>query len=64
MNCQYIAGKPTANDMCKCGEPTTGHGPYCAEHLAICITHRERKSREEALAGIMFLKRRGPTNPI
>lgn len=36
MNCQYIAGEPTDNDLCKCGKLRQDRSAYCEEHHAIC----------------------------
>jgi len=35
MICQWIPGEPSADDRCKCGEPTEDSKPYCycAKHL-------------------------------
>ena len=38
--CQFIAGQPTVDDACKCGEPTLPGWPYCAEHRARCYQRR------------------------
>ena len=40
--CQYIAGKPTGDDACKCRKPTSERGIYCPEH--------ELRSRRKKLA--------------
>lgn len=34
--CQWIEGEPTADESCKCGEPTVAgrHAPYCHNHMA------------------------------
>ena len=32
--CQWIAGEPSADDACKCGEPVTPGRPYCDAHWA------------------------------
>lgn len=32
--CQFIEGKPTFSDNCKCGQPTDG-GPWCEVHWAM-----------------------------
>jgi hypothetical protein len=34
--CQFIAGTPTIEEDCKCGEPTVKGFSYCEEHLARC----------------------------
>lgn len=30
--CQWIAGEPSWDDACKCGQPVAPGRPYCAEH--------------------------------
>ncbi len=30
--CQYISGKPTGSDACKCGDPVYGSSAYCSTH--------------------------------
>ena len=32
--CQYIAGRPSSDDACKCGRPVKPRSPYCPEHAA------------------------------
>ncbi len=39
--CQYIAGRPSADDTCKCGRPSLPRSAYCAEHHARCWTTEE-----------------------
>ena len=34
--CQFIAGKPSPDDTCKCGREVKPHSPYCPEHDARC----------------------------
>lgn len=34
--CQYIAGEPSANDDCKCGEETIEGSGYYAHHEWLC----------------------------
>lgn len=34
--CQFIAGEPLIDDVCKCGEPAQVGSSYCPEHHAIC----------------------------
>jgi len=34
--CQYIEGKPTIDDACKCGEPAQVGSSYCPPHHAVC----------------------------
>jgi GcrA cell cycle regulator len=33
--CQFIAGEPSADDACKCGEPVLEGSSYCAKHHAV-----------------------------
>lgn len=47
--CQFIGGDPSANDACKCGNPTIDGGPYCAHHLERCtMPDRTKASRLKA----------------
>ena len=41
--CQYIAGKPSADDACKCRRPTKQGSSYCPCHSELC-----RKTEEAA----------------
>lgn len=34
--CQFIAGEPSIDEACKCGEPAQVGSSYCPEHHAIC----------------------------
>ena len=34
--CQYIAGKPSADDACKCRRPTKQGSSYCPRHSELC----------------------------
>lgn len=38
--CQYIEGRPEANDACKCGKPVLENSSYCAKHDVICWRER------------------------
>ena len=40
--CQWIEGQPSADDACKCGQPTQRGGPYCAAHHARRWRKRQR----------------------
>ncbi len=40
--CQWPVGEITADDSWKCGKPAT-NGPYCAEHMAMAYTKKERE---------------------
>lgn len=57
--CQFIKGKPTADDKCKCGKPVVAEASYCAKHLAKCTIKRRRRTVEEAMAGVAYNIRRG-----
>jgi len=52
--CQWIVSEPTADDACKCAEPSLPNSPYCAEHTAQCYNKRPRPS-EEARQPFSFL---------
>ena len=39
--CQYIAGKPSADNGCKCRRPAMPGSPYCDVHAEICREHEE-----------------------
>lgn len=43
--CQYIAGRPSADDTCKCGRPTDSRGVYCAAHQARCVLRVDLSQR-------------------
>ena len=34
--CQFIAGRPSTDDACKCNRPTRPGSSYCAPHHALC----------------------------
>jgi len=38
--CQWIAGEPTADDSCKCGETALVGKPYCEAHWNRSFTKR------------------------
>ena len=40
--CQYIAGKPSSDDACKCRKPCRQGSPYCEEHYALCRMQSRR----------------------
>ena len=47
--CQYIAGKPSPDDTCKCGRETKPRSPYCPEHDARCYPAAEAVEGQERL---------------
>ncbi len=49
--CQFIKSNPTADDSCKCGQPTVNHTAWCDEHFEIVYNVSPRdKAREFSLA--------------
>lgn len=44
--CQFISGRPSADDRCKCGKPTLPGKPYCAKHFARCYRKPESADKE------------------
>lgn len=38
--CQWIEGKPSSDDACKCGAPVVPQRAYCREHLARSMVGR------------------------
>lgn len=35
--CQYITGKPSGDDSCKCNAPVIEGTSYCPEHTELCF---------------------------
>ena len=48
-SCQFIAGKPSSSDRCKCAQPTKPGSSYCGHHHALCWTSDSEDWADEPL---------------
>ena len=48
-SCQFIAGKPSSSDRCKCSRPTKPGSSYCGRHHALCWTSEAEDWADEQL---------------
>ena len=56
--CQYIAGKATADDTCKCLEPTLQGTSWCPAHHEACYEpEAKRKTRQKNHANFQTMAR-------
>lgn len=58
-SCQFIEGKPTGKNECKCLKPAIKGSSYCEEHDKMCVQKRIHRSREEAQTQVEYNIRRG-----
>jgi len=48
--CQWIEGEPSAEDACKCGQPSVEGRPYCSEHTARAYVKRGAEAESQLAA--------------